>query len=344
MADTRCESAREVDPWAYARPVMHLVFRAIDESAPGEKWRRLYERFLPAYREWFLREGDAARPTYRQTVSALREHMPELVETYEALVDLAGGGDLAARLLGMYRPTPYLAACSQAVIHRDQAALVRNYDYSPDRCEGTILRSAWNGSGTLAMSDCLWGVLDGINEAGLAVALAFGGRRVVGDGFGIPLVLRYVLELCATRDEAVAALSRIPVHMAYNVTLVDAAGEAATVWVGPDRPAKVAASPVAANHQGLVEWDRYAKVTSSPEREAFLEARLSDPAETVESLTGRFLLPPLFTSQYARGWGTLYTAVYRPKGRSVDFVWPGLFWPLSVSAFEEGERVVEFVG
>ena len=62
------------------------------------------------------------------------------------------------------------------------------------------------------MSDCLWGLLDGINDAGLAVSLTFGGRRDVGDGFAIPLVMRYLLETCDTVDEARAALERIPVH------------------------------------------------------------------------------------------------------------------------------------
>ena len=48
----------------------------------------------------------------------------------------------------------------------------------------------------LGMSDCLWGLLDGVNDAGLAVSLTFGGRRDVGDGFAIPLVVRYLLETC----------------------------------------------------------------------------------------------------------------------------------------------------
>ena len=38
------------------------------------------------------------------------------------------------------------------------------------------------------MSDCLWGLLDGMNDDGLGVSLTFGGRRVLGDGFGIPIV------------------------------------------------------------------------------------------------------------------------------------------------------------
>src|SRR6185436_2580738 len=96
------------------------------------------------------------------------------------------------------RPTPYLTGCSQAVWTRrgEPPTLVRNYDYHPELCEGTLLLSAWHGTRVIAMSDCLWGVVDGINEHGLAVSLSFGGRQVVGDGFGIPLVLRYALEFC----------------------------------------------------------------------------------------------------------------------------------------------------
>ena len=64
---------------------------------------------------WFLREGEAARPSYATSVRMLRAHMPELVPAYERVVELAGGGDLAARMLSLYKPPPYLAACSQGV-------------------------------------------------------------------------------------------------------------------------------------------------------------------------------------------------------------------------------------
>ena len=82
----------------------------------------------------------------------------------------------------------------------------------------------------LGTSDLLWGLLDGMNEDGLAVSLTFGGRQDVGDGFGIPLVLRYVLETCATVGQAVSALQRIPVSQSYNVALVDITGAHATVF------------------------------------------------------------------------------------------------------------------
>ena len=106
--------------------------------------------------------------------------------------------------------------------------LVRNYDYAPSRFEGVVQSTAWGRHRVIGMSDCLWGLLDGMNDAGLAVSLTFGGRRVLGDGFGIPVVVRYLLETCATVAEARAALGHVPVNLAHNLTLVDGSGEAAT--------------------------------------------------------------------------------------------------------------------
>jgi hypothetical protein len=69
---------------------MELTFRAVSESNPGEKWRMLFHAHWPGYRKWFLSEGDEARPSYLASVRALRQHMPEIVPTYEKLCDLAG--------------------------------------------------------------------------------------------------------------------------------------------------------------------------------------------------------------------------------------------------------------
>jgi predicted choloylglycine hydrolase len=66
------------------------------------------------------------------------------------------------------------------------------------------------------MSDCVWGALDGMNAAGLAVSLNFGGRRVEGPGFGVILIVRYILETCRNAVEALAVLRRVPVHLSYN--------------------------------------------------------------------------------------------------------------------------------
>jgi predicted choloylglycine hydrolase len=253
--------------------------------------------------------------------------MPELVPAWTRMVELAGGGDLAARMLSLYDPPPLMAGCSQAVVG---GSLVRNYDYHPAKLEGTIFRSELTGRAVLGSSDCLWGLLDGINDAGLAVALAFGGRRVLGDGFGITLVVRYLLETCASAPEALETLRRLRVNAPYNLTLVDASGEAATAFVGPDRELGTGA-PIATNHQERVEWEDYARATRTLERYAALE-ELRDP--------DAMLAPPLYATDYERGFGTLYTAVYDPAARSLSYHWPGERWSFGLDAFTEGARTV----
>ncbi len=322
---------------------MQLRFRALSEPTPGEATKDRFLRYWPAYRQWFLRQGDGARPGFLTCRNALARYMPELVPTWEKLVALAGEGDQQARLLSLYRPSPYLSGCSQAVYSGDESLLVRNYDYHPRHCEAVILQTAWHGTKVIGQSDTLWGLLDGINEHGLSVSLAFGGRRVVGDGFGIPLVLRYVLEFSNTADEALAVLRRVPSHMAYNVHVLDAQRVYYNVHVSPDRDAHVMDSPVATNHQREIEWTRHAEETHTLEREQFLLDRLNggSPLDD-ERFVKLFLAPPLYNRRYAEGFGTLYTAAYDPENRTATYLWPNHRWQVSFDSFDESELLVRY--
>ncbi len=322
--------------------MLELTLEAMNEDLPGVKWQALFERHWPVYSRWFLSEGERARPYYLSSVRALRAHMPELMPTYERLVELAGGGDLAARFLSLYCPPPYVAGCSQVVWQGASPLLIRNYDYSPQLWDAILMKTAWNGRQVIAMGDCMWGVLDGMNDAGLALSLSFGGRRVVGEGFGLPLVLRYVLEFCTSTAEAVEVLKRVPSHMAYNVTVVDATGAFVTVFLGPDRPASVRAAPVATNHQDEVEWEQHARATATELRERFLYARLRANVATPDRLIASFLHHPLYSTAYKRGFGTLYTSVYKPVEGAADYLWPRVQWSQSFANFEEGARTIRF--
>jgi predicted choloylglycine hydrolase len=320
-----------------------LCLTSTREDKPGAKWKALFEANWPYYKAWFLSEGYQARPGYVTSLKKLRQHMPELLPIYEWLVELAGGGDLAARFLSLYRPPPYLMGCSQAVWPGPNHALVRNYDYGPEFFEGNLLRTCWHRP-VIAMTDCSWGVLDGINDAGLAVSMSFGGRKIMGDGFGIPLILRYVLELCEDVAAATEILRRIPTHMPYNVTAVDREGAFAAAYLCPGHPAVVADSRVCTNHQQRVEWEDYARMSSTVERQEYLEARLADPAETEPGFVGRFLRPPLYNTRYEQAFGTLYTAAYYPVGLEAEYRWPHQSTlRQSFSDFREDERTI-FLG
>ncbi|MCV2879349.1 C45 family autoproteolytic acyltransferase/hydrolase [Sedimentimonas flavescens] len=319
---------------------MELWWRAISEAEPGPKWAGLFAELWPAYKAWWLREGEDARPTYLECLRALERHMPEIVPIYEQLCALAGGGDLAARFLSFYRPPPYLSGCSQAIWPGKEPVLVRNYDYDPRAFERIVLHSGWQGRRVMGTSDGLWGLVDGMNDAGLAVSLTFGGRRVVGDGFGVPIILRYVLQTCTTAEEAGQALARIPSHMSYNVTVLDRRRNYLTAFLSPDRPAIMTHAAVATNHQERVEWDAHARMTASVERERFLLQRLTLHVEPEEKFISAFLRPPLYSTAYDRGFGTLYTAVYRPRKGEMELRWPRGRWPLDLNDFHEASHLI----
>jgi predicted choloylglycine hydrolase len=314
----------------------------VDEPQPGPAWRERFEAMWPAYRAWYLRDGDAARPNYPSCRRALAAHMPELVDTYDRVVELAGGGDLAARLLSLYRPPAFIVGCSQGAWTRGEPALVRNYDYPVSRLEGLVCLTAWDGHQVIGMSDCLWGLLDGINDAGLAVSLTFGGRREVGDGFAVPLVVRYLLETCDTVAQAGEALARIPVHAAQNVTVLDAGGDLLTAYVGPGRPPQLRRIAATTNHQGEVAWPEYVRAVRSVEREQRVLELLDDGDLDRERFVAAFLEPPLHSTGYVGGFGTIYTAAYYPAERRVEYRWPGLVWEQSFDDFRESSHTVTF--
>jgi predicted choloylglycine hydrolase len=319
---------------------MHISFSCVHEDKPGEKWKALFDRTWPHYKTWFLSEGYFTRKGYVTSLGELQDHMPELVPVYNQLVALAGGGDLEARFLSMYCPPAYMSGCSQVAWTRGSSALIRNYDYSFKLFEGTMMYTNWLQP-VIGVSDCTWGLLDGMNASGLAASLTFGGRNITGDGFGIPIIIRYLLETSKTIQEALQILKRVPVHMAYNVTLMDASDEYATVYLSPDRPAVVVHTPVSTNHQLEVEWGDYASLTGTIERKRLLEKLILDEYETEQSMVKNFLHPPLYTTNFEKAFGTLYTILYRAKVGEVEIHWPELSVKQSFEGFKE-QRVVPF--
>ena len=322
-----------------------IHFSAVAEDLPGEKWKALCDQSWPSYRSWFLRNGAMGRASFLECRRALRQHMPELVPTWERLVELAGGGDIEARFLSLWCPPPYIVGCSQAVwvdaSGQQGPMLLRNYDFAPALLEGNWLSTRWSGQRVLAMGDCLWGALDGMNESGLAASLSFGGRTVCGDGFGIPLVLRYVLETAQDTASAIAILQRVPTHMSYSVTLLDRHADWATVFLNPDRPVEVTRRQAVTNFQHTVEWPEHARATGACERLAALQAQI-DAGAPAQAAIDSLLREPLYQPAWQRGYGTLYTAAYAPQSGRVELYWPGQVWPQTLNAFEEGSREIDY--
>ena len=316
-----------------------LPFRCIDAgAAPSEAIVREFRRGWPAYRRWFLHKGVGARPSYAECRKALSAHMPELVPDYEALVEAVGGGDLHARFLSHWCPPPLVSACSIAMLEGSQPLMVRNYDYPPALSDTLALRTHWSGVTVLGMSDCVFGLMDGMNDAGLAVAISFGGRRAVADGFGIGLVVRYLLQTTSTVREAAERLGRIPVQMSYNVAISERGGRSCIVRVAPDREAVVTHERACANRQGSTEWPAHADYSDTVRREGRLAELTGDSRIPTDQLIGAFLRPPLHRPLAESTWGTLYTAAYDSVTSTLTIAWPDDRWVMSVSSTDESHR------
>jgi predicted choloylglycine hydrolase len=317
-----------------------LRFRAVAEAEPGPRWAGLFAEHWPAYRRWYLADTAHRHPSLAECEAALVHHLPELVPSWLSCCALTGGDDLAARFLSQWGLPPHVRGCSQAAWRRGEPALVRNYDYVPELIDALVLRTAWEGRAVLGVSDCLVGLLDGVNDAGLAVSLSFGGARDWGVGFAAPLILRYLLQTCASLEQARSVLARVPFHMAYNVTVLDEHGGCLTAFVGPNRPATFTSQEAVTNHQLSVTWPRHAEATGSLERERVLTERLARPELDREAFVQGFLEPPLRSTGYGRGFGTLYTAAWEPAARRGRLLWPGREWRLALDGFEESEARV----
>lgn len=331
-----------VEPAVAPAPVLApLVLRmtGVLEDRPGPTWSALLDATWPSYRAWFASEGWDARSTLAESRAALEQHMPELLPMWQHLVTLAGDDSDVARMLALWNPPAFAPGCSQLAVSGRDRALLRNYDYDPDLFEGVSLSSQWGERRVIGTSDCLWGLLDGMNDRGLAVSLTFGGLPGTGQGFAIPLVVRYLLEACDSVAEARQVIDRIPVAASYNVTLTDRSGAVVTAFVAPGRVPEYFDMPLATNHRGLVP-DRpdLARRFRSVERQDVLRG-LDRTGRSADAAAEEFLAPSLRSTDFEGGFGTLYTADYRPDEGVVTYRWPGTVWRRAFESAGDEVRV-----
>ena len=190
-----------------------------------------------------------------------------------------GGDDRAGRRGRPRRPRARASTtrrrCSPAAARRSSnGALVRNYDYHPDRIEAGRLRAA-RAHAARARDERL-----PVGPAGRHQRRRARGRARVRRPRGARRRLRdHARRALPARDlrrrsrQAVATLARLPIHAPYNLTLVRRAtarrGRSASAPTGPRARVRPA---VATNHQEHVDWLEHAAATRSVERHAALGA------------------------------------------------------------------------
>ena len=109
----------------------------------------------------------------------------------------------------------------------------RNYDFWPRGYEARFALVQPTGSyASIGGSHQLTGRLDGMNQHGLTIGLHLVKARPRLRGLTSTLLVRRVLDSCATTAEAIDLLRRLPHAMKYNYSLLDAGGMAAVVEAG----------------------------------------------------------------------------------------------------------------
>ena len=325
-----------------------FITRHLDFRHPGhEGTNELFSTYWPAYKSWFSSKlSNAGHPQrIREGKKQLAKHMPEFLPVYERLCALTNNCPIAVDFITGYQPPAYLVSCSQAVVNWPQPTLIRNYDLSPNLSENVISQVDLMGRKVIGTNECLWGLDDGMNDAGLTASLTFGGSKQVGQGFGIPFIMRYMLHSCSTVKQAIEVLKRIPSHMTYNVTLLDKKGNYATVFIAPDQMPVVTRERCATNHQQQVVWPEQATFSKTVERKQHLERELGQTKMNDEDLLHLFLAKPLHSDNYEQQFGTVFTAMYQPVDGTMAYHWPNQSpLVLSFALFTEQDRVVQLDG
>lgn len=293
------------------------------EDRPAAKWLSYFDLVRAGYKKWYC-EGDyLGRPSVDECRYALQRYMPEFEQIWSHLISLGKADEDEAKMLSLYCPSAYKRGCAQAAWTRYSPMLIRNYDFYPSFFEGRVLKNKWFDTEVIYTADSLWGALDGMNQYGLCASLAYGGSSQIGEGFGVTLVLRYVLDFCKTTQEAIEVFKKIPVNMSYNITLLDKWNHVVTLELSPQTMPTVTRRPFAVNQQGSFDLSNYSLFSNSEERMQTLKDILFDPMVSIESFAAAFSYAPLFSLDYKNGFGTLYTSIYNPYLKACEHRIPG---------------------
>ena len=196
----------------------------------------------------------------------------------------------------------------------------RNYDYNVRRYDRTLIAVQAKGShASIGFSERFTGRLDGMNEHGLCVGLHFVNEKIWRPGLVCTLIVRIVLDQCATTKEAIALLRRLPHGLGFNYSLMDAAGEAAVVEAAPDGIAVRQGEWLACtNHfqSDELQPKNRGDIKHSRNRLTPLEAWAGQHLASDDMFHALNASDsPAFHHGYTKGFGTLHTLVCEPAKR-----------------------------
>jgi len=114
--------------------------------------------------------------------------------------------------------------CSMLALKKDGNTIFgRNNDLPPifRKLSNSTYYIPENGYSFIANSSAFVSAEDGINEKGLAVGMTYVWAKKLKPGFNSMFFVRYILENCATAEEALNAIQNIPIGSAYHLLMAD---------------------------------------------------------------------------------------------------------------------------
>ena len=77
-----------------------------------------------------------------------------------------------------------------------------------------------------------------------------------------------------------------------------------------------------------------------------LQSESGSPAsmhnEPADKFVAAFLKPPLYSTNYDKGFGTIYTSVYWPTRGIAEFHWPGAVWKHKLGMVKNSTRHIRY--
>jgi hypothetical protein len=212
---------------------MHQIeLRGSYEKMGRQQGRPLKGMTLPPPASKMLRFAKQCEEVAGQYATELLDEMRGLVETSELDHDAV----LTLTLTAPFDPEE-LPACSVLAVSPERTAdgrpiVGRNYDFFHDISKeaATTFRTYPEGRyASLGNCDIWVGREDGLNEAGLFVGMSATFLPGLNPGLTFWLIVRMILDRCATVDEGMALIQGVPHAQSRNYLLADGSGKAVVV-------------------------------------------------------------------------------------------------------------------